>query len=198
MIDIEQYSNALYKLKKENEVEININIPVTSNAFLQCINLNEMIDKTSSTPIKFEKTRLIFPHVTLKMGTVKQNHFINLLIKLEEYFRDIKTFELFPRPVILKKPANKYYFSEIESNELIKISNDLDEILKEDMLPPRYALSKENLHHITLGYKYPECDKISSVIGENIQPFNVDRIQVSIMGKYGVCIGVIKTYQLKL
>ncbi len=196
MKDIEQYADSLYKLKKLEEFDININIPVVNQAFLDCIKYNTEILKTHNTPILFSNNRLIFPHITLKMGTVKSGHFENIIIKLGNLITKYNQMNLSPSPIILKPPANKYYFSEINDDKLIALSMELDELLKDDMKLPRFPLSKDNLHHITLGYKFPEDTELAPIIGQNVKSFIADRIQVSIMGKFGVCIGVLKTYYL--
>ena len=196
MEDIEQLLNSLYNLINQEAFDININIPVTDKAYKKCISLNNSIVETNDSPIRFNNRRLIFPHVTLKMGTVNSGHLENIIFKLENFITEIKSMELNPLPVILKAPANKYYFSEIDDDRLITISKKLDELLKDDMTFPRFPLSKNNLHHITLGYKYADDLKIAPVISDTIAPFIADRIQISIMGKIGVCIGVLKTFYL--
>ena len=196
MKDIEQLIGALSQLQKQKEFDININIPVKNQAFFDCIQLNNIICETNNSPIKFCNNSFIFPHITLKMGTVNSNCFENIIIKLGDFTKTCRAIRISPLPVILKSPANKYYFSEIDEDSLIGISAELDKLLKDEMQLPRFPLSKDNLHHITLGYKYPNDLELAPVIGKTIAPFIAERIQVSIMGKFGVCIGVLKTFYL--
>lgn len=196
MKDIEQLASSLYKLKQQEEFDININIPITNKAYTDCIALNKEILQTNNSPIQFNDRQLIFPHITLKMGTVNSGCFEDIILKLGDFLKDYKVMNLSPLPIILKAPANKYYFSEIDDDRLIELSKKLDELLKDDMKSPRFPLSKDNLHHITLGYKYPDDLVLSPIIGKTLSPVTADRIQVSIMGKFGVCIGVLKTFYL--
>lgn len=196
MKDIEQLANLLYQLKKQEKFDININIPVNSKTYLDCVRLNGIIHKTNRSPIVFDEHGLIFPHVTLKMGTVNCGCFDSIITKLGDFIKNCKVMNLTPSPVILKSPANKYYFSEIQDDRLITISSALDNLLTDEMQVPRFPLSKDNLHHITLGYKYSDDVSIAPIIGQNVAPFTADRVQVSAMGKYGVCLGVLKTFYL--
>ena len=79
MKDIDQLAIALYQLKKLEDVDININIPVINDTLRDCVKLNKKIISVNKSPISFHGNRLIFPHVTLKMGTVKNGCFENLL-----------------------------------------------------------------------------------------------------------------------
>lgn len=196
MTDLEQLAHSLSLLSKQEEFDININIPVIENTLVESISLNKIISKTNTNPITFTDQRLIFPHITLKMGTVKKGKFNNILAKMSALSCNLKKIPITPNPVIIKAPANKYYFSEINNEELLAISAELDKLLDEDMIASRFPLSKDNLHHITLGYKYQNDLQIAPVIGEKLTPFIADRIQISIMGKFGVCIGTLKTYYL--
>lgn len=196
MKDIEQLANSLYQLQKQERFDININIPIISNAYSDCVQLNGIVYKANRSPIVFDNNRLIFPHITLKMGTVNCGCFNSIITKLGDFIKEYNVMNLVPSPVILKSPANKYYFSEIVDDRLIAISSELDKLLKDEMQSPRFPLSKDNPHHITLGYKYSDDTNIAPIIGETVAPFNADRVQVSIMGKFGVCIGVIKTFYL--
>ncbi len=197
MKDAEQLANSLYQLKKKEEFDININIPVAGKAYDECIALNKIIKETNNSPVFFNADRLIFPHITLKMGTVNRGCFENILNKLDGFTGGTEAIELTLQPVILKEPAKKYYFGEIDEQRLLDLSNDLDKLLSGDMKAPRFPLSQDNLHHVTLGYKYPDDPEIAPVIGKMISAFTADRIQVSVMGKFGVCIGVLKTFYLK-
>ena len=122
---------------------------------------------------------------------------VEVNVSVESFAKDLTKFSLRLMPTILKAPTNKYYFCEIYDEKLLDISAKLDGLLKEEMNPPRFPLTKDNLHHVTLGYKYPDCQTIAPVIGKTVQSFTVDKLQISIMGKFGVCIGVLKTFYLK-
>ena len=197
MKDLITLSHMLYKLSKDEETDINIHIPVSGKAQEECLNINNLLWSLVATPIVFGAEKLIYPHVTVKMGTLRAGAIENVLKKIDEFSKSLSIFEITPNPVILKMPAGKYFFSEIEDDRLLSISELLDEILMEDIKPSKFTLSKENLHHITLGYKFADSEVPSSVLGEKISPFLADRIQVSVMGKYGVCVGTLKTFYLK-
>ena len=196
MNDIITLSNSLYKLSKSEEFDLNINIPVVGTALKECLAINRKMQEESFTPIAFNENRLIFPHVTLKMGTVNQGCFETLLLKITKYLKKIMPLELSPLPIILKEPDSKYYFSEIYSEDLLAISRELNDLLGLEMKPARFSPSESNLHHITLGYKSADTNVIQSVLGTRIDRFVADRVQLSVMGKYGVCIGVLKTFYL--
>lgn len=196
MRDVEQFSNALYQLKRQEAFDVNINVPVHGKAYLDCVRLNGAVHKANKSPIVFDDNGLIFPHVTLKMGRVNCGCFNRIITKLGDFLRDYRVMELVPAPAILKSPANKYYFSEIVDERLIALSAELDKLLKDEMQLPRFPLSKDNAHHVTLGYKYSDDETVAPIIGETVAPFTADRVQVSVMGRFGVCIGVLKTFYL--
>lgn len=196
MNDLQQLTISMQRLEKSQDVDINVNIPVTGDALSDCIKLNTLLAEETDTPITFNENRLIFPHITLKMGTLKGGRFQDVVKKVGDYASNIEAMELSPLPVILKQPANKYYFCEIDDSRLLSISNDLNELLCNDMNEPRFPLSKDNLHHVTLGCKNPD-DNESDIIGKTISPFWADKIQISVLGRFGVCVGVLKSFQLK-
>lgn len=194
MKDIDQLANSLLRLQKQKQFDININIPVNGKAYLDCLRLNQIVCQTNNSPIAFSNNGLIFPHVTLKMGTVNCGCFDSIIAKLGDFAKRCTVMSLTPSPVILKTPANKYYFSEIADERLLAITSELDQLLSDEMQVSRFPLSKDNLHHVTLGYKYPEDTTVASVIGQCVAPFVADRMHVSVMGGFGVCIGVLKTF----
>lgn len=194
MKDIEQVFQSIKALTYQEAVDININIPVIGEALDDCLIYNREISSCHKNPITFSSLRFTFPHVTIKMGTVNPGKFDSVLVKLSQF--KFYTIPLSPQPVILKAPGNKYYFSEINNCDLLELSAHLDDLLKDEMQPPKFPLSKDNLHHITLGYKYPDTSMVASVIDKIVHPFTADKIQVSIMGKFGVCLGVLKAFYL--
>ena len=196
MKDIDQLANALYQLQNQEKFDLNINIPVYGKTYLDCVRLNGIVYKVNKSPIVFDNNGLIFPHITLKMGTVNCGCFDSVIAKFGDFVKNYKAMTLKPSPVILKYPANKYYFSEIKDDRLIAISAALDELLTAEMQASRFPLTKDNLHHITLGYKSSDDVNIAPIIGESLTQFVADRVQVSVMGKFGVCIGVLKTFYL--
>lgn len=194
MKDIEQFLQSIQALTSQEAVDININIPVIGKTLNDCLIYNREISSCHKNPITFSPLRFTFPHVTIKMGTVNPGKFDSVLAKLNQL--KFHSIQLLPQPVILKAPGNKYYFSEIDNSDLLELSAHLDDLLKDEMQTPKFPLSKDNLHHITLGYKYPDTSVIASVIDKIVNPFTADKIQVSIMGKFGVCLGVLKTFYL--
>ena len=127
------------------------------------------------------------------MGTVLPDTAEEIFNKLGEIFSSVRALQLRPLPVILKSPENKYYFSEIENGELFSLSAKLDSELNKLMAATRHPFGADNLHHITLGYKPSEEIPEASVKGR-VRPFVADRAVVSVKGKYGVCIGAVKTF----
>ena len=55
------------------------------------------------------------------------------------------------------------------------------------------VLNENNLHHITLGRKHGNDCNVAEVIGMQIGDVLVDRICISIKGKYGTCVGTLNT-----
>ncbi len=192
-----QLAHAVLQLAQQEEFGININIPVPDTALPTCQALNRTVCEVNTASISFDDTALIFPHVTLKMGVVERGRFGDVLQKVCAFSQTLAAFELAPDPVILKAPVGKYYFSEIEDERLLATSAALDELLREEMQPPRHPLSKANLHHITLGCKDPDDPQIAPIIGKMLPPFRADRIQISVLGERGVCLGVLKTCYLQ-
>lgn len=196
MNDCKQLLEALRCLDAGEPFEININIPVSGKSYFQCVQINRDIVNAGQQSIAFDD-RLIYPHVTLKMGCVLNGQLDGVLNELDSYFKTVSCFELTPRQVILKQPQNNYYFAEIFNERLMSISSDLNKLLEGKMQAHRFTLSKDNLHHITLGYKFSR-DQAEDVLGRQIDAFIADRIAVSISGKFGVCLGSLKTYHLNL
>ena len=197
MTDLFTMRDAYTKLLSGENCGVNIHIPVTGEAFRQCTELNRTIAKEHRTPIVFGSTDFVFPHVTLKMGLVRGGKLPDVLQKLEAFTQDLSSMQIALCPVILKEPVNKYYFCEADDPRLIALSAALDELLAEEIIPGKFRLCKENLHHVTLGYKQDPATPAASVLGEKVVPFTANRIQVSVKGDYGVCLGVLKSYELK-
>lgn len=194
--DCKQLLYSLKSAKNGEAFQININIPVTGNAYFQCVEINGDIVGLGQDSIAFGGDRLIYPHVTLKMGDVLNGDIETVLKSLADYTRNLSRFTLAPQPVILKPTANKYYFAEIADERLLNMSSELDKLFEGKIQAHRFALSESNLHHITLGYKYAE-QPTADVLGRQVDEFTVDRIAVSVAGKFGVCLGTLATFPLK-
>ena len=99
-------------------------------------------------------------------------------------------------PIILKKPDNRYYFSEIVDKRLMKISNDLDVLFRDIMSKPKFLLNESNPHHVTIGYKNTDDENISNVIGKTIGDIECNKVCVSIKGIHGTCLDILETIYL--
>lgn len=197
MKDLEQLISSLTLMNEGREFDININIPVSGGAFYDCLKVNGEICASHFSPISFGGERLIFPHVTLKMGTVVAGKADEITERLCKVAASVSAFTLTPQPVILKAPENKYYFSEIDDGGLAALGSVVEEALKDCMTAARHPLGRDNLHHITLGYKAEEDTATADVIGKKIRPFTADRFLISIKGKLGVCVGTVRAFPLK-
>ena len=177
-------------------MEIIINIPVLNETYYKCLYINQNICKINGNLIKFNSFDNVFPHITLKMGKVKDNNISNIIKVLEDYFINKYKMEFNTTDVILKEPNNKYYFVEIDDDRLMKISSDLDELLRDFMEDSEFVFSKNNLHHITLGRRHSDDEKVANVDLLNVGKVFADRIYVSLKGKYGVCLNILKVINL--
>lgn len=185
-------------IKNSNEyIDININLPVIDEGYYECLNINNMIRNNNNCTIDFSEKSIMYPHITLKMGRVKIEDLEVVFSILNEYFKDIKKMSFIGKNIIIKKPNKKYYFCEINDQRLMKISTDLNEILDQYMNKPEFLLNEKNLHHITLGNKDKTDIEINEVLDMKIENIITDKVCVSIKGKNGTCLGIIKTFYLK-
>lgn len=195
MKDYQELYMSIQKLVSDQEFDININIPVTGVTYGECLEINKKISNTHLSPISFSDTRIIYPHVTLRMGTVSPGALGKIFEKLSDYVPTLKPITLIPQPVILKEPNRNYYFSEIYDERLIAISKDLYGLLETEIIKSEFRSDKDNIHHISLGYKNEE-DIVAQVLGMKLSEFVADRINVSVKGSNGVCLGSLKTIPL--
>lgn len=197
MKDFETLNLAMENLKNlQGEARIDINIPVCGKAFFDCVQLNLKMLCSNASDISFEN--FCHPHVSLKLGKISSiNDLEQIMAILKKYFSKVTSKTLSCLPLLLKQPAQEYYFCEIEDEKLMEISRDLDVLLADFMQPPKHPICKENLHHITIGYRNLDMKICDEVLGQKVSDFCFDRVCISLVGNHGVCMGTLKTYYLK-
>lgn len=194
MKELENLFSLFQSLKEKGGAKININIPACGETYFDCVRLNEMMGDCSD----FNFRGLLQPHVTIKMGEVESlDDLACILDILETCVSNFSCETLSPKPVILKKPDEKYYFCEIENENLMKMSRLLDKKLERYMKQPHHPLDENNLHHITIGYRTGDMPICEKVLNKEISAFKFDRICVTMCGNHGVSFGTIKNFMLK-
>lgn len=196
MKDLEMLNKLVEDLMNGEGAKIDINIPVCGQAFFECVKLNEKMCKQKMSDIRFRE--FCHPHISLKMGQISSVEDLEKIFQiLDKYFAGVRGGGVSALPLILKKPAEEYYFCEVDDARFIDMSSQLDKLLCDLMLPPKHPLGKDNLHHITIGYRTEGMKVCQSVLGETIPPFSFDRVCVSLVGEHGVCLGAVKTFFLR-
>lgn len=200
---IQELSDQLLLLNKNEKIKIDVHFIVSEPLNSFCINLNQKIQHVNQGLIHMGREAIILPHISIFMGYVTSYQMLDSLISsVGTYAQSQSQFCIAPTTMYLKgvtKNAPQYLFIDLLQNQYItEQKRKLSEYLKDIVLPINWDMEEEP-PHITVGCYNKITEKTLSIIDENriIPPCMISQIGVSVSGNKGVCLGLLKVYQLQ-
>ena len=178
--------------------KINIHIPIRGEMLNYCMDINQKIQKITSSGVSFNPDSFQIPHITLYMGFVKnQNDYIQIMKRVYEISRELKIFEITPLKAYLKGPKKNYVFIDTEQAEsIIELKKKFKKELGEYMEPLTWDVVSST-PHITIGYIKQDFSLVEELLIDYPlgYSFYADAVEVSYGGPWGSCIGSIRTFE---
>ena len=198
----EEYINQLLSLKqgKKTKVDVHFIISEPLNSF--CYEINQNIRKHSVSLINMEVESIILPHISLFMGMVDSYKMIeNLFSMVSSYSKTISPFIINPTKLYFKgfSPSTPQYLfiDSLESYLLMQQKVILNNQLKDIVYPNDWNILKERAH-ITVGCYRNLTNSVRSLVDEytSIPSCKISQIGISLTGKKGVCLSLLKVFDL--
>lgn len=200
---LRELSGELIGLLNGEKTKINVFFTVTEPLNSFCHKINNEANKCVSGFWNFGNNSVYFPHISLFMGFVdSEEQLLNVFKTVSDFSKTIAPFKIDPMALYFKsvsEKSSKYLFLDFLQNDyMYEIKNTLDELLQKDVFPIGWDIKSERTH-ISLGCFKHLNTKINNLV-ESYRQFpscEINQIGISFMGKHGVLIGTIKTYNLE-
>ena len=196
----EEYTEQLVSLRKGEKTKIDVHFIVSEPLTSFCYDVNRNIRKHNAGFINMGIESIVVPHISLFMG------FVNNYEMLEQVFSAVHTYSKNLSPFTfdstcmyfkgVSSTAPQYLFIDSLQNDfLMQQKEKLDRLLRDIVYPLDWNM-KEERAHITVG-----CYKnITPPVYEIVNTYNaipscrISQIGVSISGKRGVCLSLLKVF----
>lgn len=197
---IEEYTEQLISLRKGEKTKIDVHFVVSEPLSSFCYDVNNKIRKHNAGFINMGIESIVVPHISLFMG------FVNNYEMLEQVFSAVHAYSKGLSPFMLdgtcmyfkgaSSIAPQYLFIDLLQNDfLMQQKEKLDRLLRDVVCPLDWNM-KEERAHITVG-----CYRnITPLVYETVNTYNaipscrISQIGVSISGKRGVCLSLLKVF----
>lgn len=200
---IEEYTKQLEALQKGEKTKIDIHFIVTEPLTSFCFGVNKNIRKHNMGFINMGIESIIVPHISLFMGFVDSYKMLEQVFSIvHEYATNLSPFILDATCMYFKGvsiSAPQYLFIDLLQNDfLMQQKRKLDELLGNIIYPLEWNMKKERAH-ITVGCYKNLTTSVHEIVNSynNIPSCKISQIGVSISGKRGVCLGLLKVFDLQ-
>lgn len=197
---LEEYTSQLEGLRKGERTKVNIHFIVSEPLTSFCFDVSKIIKKRTVGLINMGVESVIVPHISLHMG------FIDSYEMLEEVFSDVYLYakEMTPFTVnptcmyfkSISPTANQYLFIDLlQNNFLMEQKKILSQQLKKTVYPLGWNMTEER-PHITVGCYKNLTRAVCEIVNSHnmIPPCKISQVGVSLAGKYGVCLSLLKVF----
>lgn len=198
----EEYISQLERLRKGEQTKVNVHLIVSEPLTSFCFDVNKKIKKHTVGFINMGVESIIVPHISLHMGFVDSYEMLEqIFTSVYLYAKDMVPFTVNPTCMYFKSispTANQYLFIDLLQNDfLMEQKKILSQQLGQIVYPLGWNITEERAH-ITVGcYKHLTQSVHEMVNTYNmIPPCKISQIGVSFAGKYGVCLSLLKAFDL--
>lgn len=199
---LEEYTDQLMSLRKGEKTKINVHFIVSEPLTSFCLDVNRNIRKHNVGFINMDVESIILPHVSLFMGYVDSYEMLeNVFRVVSAYAKTLSPFSYDSTSMYFKghSPADlQYLFIDSLQHEFLMAQKaELDARLKDIVHPLEWDMKAERAH-ITVGcYKNltPSVQEIAHSYNA-IPSCRISQIGISLAGKQGVCLSLLKTFDL--
>ena len=199
----EEYANQLNGLRKGEETKIDVHFIVSEPLKSFCFEVNNKIEKQTAGFISMGVESIVVPHISLCMGFVDSYEMLEQVFTAVSLYADnIAPFDFDSIGMYFKgvsPVANQYLFIDPLQNEfLAHQKEELGRRLKNVIHPMHWNVTEEKAH-ITVGCYKDVAQSARKVVDayNTIPPCKISQIGVSIAGKYGVCLSLLKVFDLQ-
>lgn len=197
-----EYTEKLLTLQNGDKTKINIHFIVSEPLTSFCFNVNQNIKKHNFGLINMGVESIVVPHISLFMGFVDSFEMLEkVFCEVYKYAQKLTPFSFDPTNIYFKRLYStepQYLFIDsLQTDFLMRQKEELDNILKEIVYPLDWNMKQER-PHVTVGcYKNITPSVCQIIDSYNMIPScRISQIGVSLSGKYGVCLGLLKVFDL--
>ena len=199
---IKEYTNQLMALYRGEKIKINVHFIVSEPLSSFCVETNKEIGKLTAGLIDFGVESIILPHISLYMGFVDSYEMLKRVFQsVELYANEVKPFTFDATTMNFRgvsSSAPQYLFIDSKQNDyLMQQKSILDKMLSGISYPNDWNMKDERAH-ITVGcYKQLQQSVREMVdLSKKIPSCRISQIGVSLSGKRGVCLSLLKVFDL--
>lgn len=200
---LEEYTEQLLSINRGEKAKINVHFIVSEPLISFCYLVNKHIQKNNIGLINMGVESIVVPHISLFMGYV--DHYQMLESVFEQVFNYSKTISpfIFDSTTMYFKGLNPHapqflFIDSLQTEFLMQQKQIVAEQLRDITYPLNWDMQKER-PHVTVGcYKNITTPVLETINSYNIIPScKISQIGVSICGKHGVCLGLLKVFDLQ-
>lgn len=197
---IEEYIKQLLSLGKGEKTKFDVHFIVSEPLTSFCFDVNQKIRKRNTGYINMGVESIVVPHISLFMGFMDNYEQLERVFSIaHSYAKSLSSFILNPTCMYFKSAAPsapQYLFIDsLQNDYLMQQKDNLDRQLKDVVYPLDWNMKKERAH-ITVGcYKNitPSVRKIVESYN-SIPSCRISQLGVSLSGKRGVCLSLLKVF----
>lgn len=198
----EEFINQLESLRKGEKTKIDVHFIVSEPLTSFCLELNKKIGKHNNGFINMNVESIIVPHISLFMGFVDNYEMLEQVFSsVYSYAKKLSPFTFDSTRMYFKgvsPSAPQYLFIDSLQNDfLMQQKTEMNNLLKNLVYPLNWNMQDER-PHVTVGcYKNITSSIYDIVDAYNIIPScKISQIGISISGKHGVCLALLKVFDL--
>lgn len=198
----EEYTEQLLSLRMGEKTKIDVHFIVSEPLTSFCFDVNQNIRRHNVGFINMGVESIVVPHISLFMGYIDNYEMLEkVFCAVDAYAKTLTPFTFDATCMYFKgvsPSAPQYLFIDSLQNEfLMQQKAELDTRLKNIVYPIEWNM-KEERSHITVG-----CYKnLTQSVHEIVNSYNaipsckISQIGISISGKRGVCLSLLKAFDL--
>lgn len=199
---LKEYTEQLVALSRGERTKIDVHFIISEPLTSFCHEVNQNIRKHNAGFINMRVESIILPHISLFMGFVDNYEMLeNIFRSVNMYAKGLTPFTLDATKMYftgVSPTAPQYLFIDSLQNDFLVLQKEiLDNQLKETAYPIGWDMKSERAH-ITVGCYKNLTPSVRELINSyNIIPScRISQIGVSISGKRGVCLSLLKVFDL--
>lgn len=198
----EEYTEQLVSLRKGEKTKIDVHFIVSEPLTSFCFDVNQNIRKHNVGFINMGVESIVVPHISLFMGYVDNYEMLErVFCAVNSYAKTLVPFTFDSTCMYFKgvsASAPQYLFIDSLQNDfLMQQKAELDTRLKDIVYPIDWNM-KEERAHITVGCYKNLTPSVHEVVNSYnaIPSCRISQIGISISGKRGVCLSLLKAFDL--
>lgn len=198
----EEYTDQLERLRKGEKTKMDVHFIVSEPLTSFCLDVNRNIHKHNAGFINMGVESIIVPHISLFMG------FVNNYEMLEKIFSVVHSYAQGVSPFIFDSTCMYFkgrsfsspqylFIDSLQNDFLMQQKEELDKLLKNIVIPLDWDMKKERAH-ITVGCYRNITPTVREIVSSynSIPSCRISQIGVSLSGKHGVCLSILKSFDL--